>query len=250
MNYIFTAPNRSQGRVQKVRLSEKAYHQIKEWIFTLRLPPSGQVDDGLLERELSIGRTPIREALLRLAAEDLIEIVPGRGYFVRPVNIDDVQALFEAMMISERAAAALAARRITREQVQRLHQINADLKAALAGRDFVGMTLRNSRLHRLVYEAAHNVFIESSLNHIQNQAQRLAYLCYSHEPERSVPEGYFDLINRDHDDLISALEAGAEGEAVAVMTRHIQLFHSRIAMFTSPPLEGLDLLLPGKTEAA
>ena len=73
---------KKKNQIKSPPLSEVAYQQIKELIVTLKLGPMDQVDEDWLAKELSIGRTPIREALFRLNAENLVEVVRGRGFFV------------------------------------------------------------------------------------------------------------------------------------------------------------------------
>jgi DNA-binding GntR family transcriptional regulator len=232
-----------RSQPSRVPLSEKAYLQIKEKIVSVVLRPGALVDEGALAEELSIGRTPIHEAIMRLYAEELLEAVPGRGYFVRSIGIDDIRMLFEAMMISERAAVVLAARRITSDQIDRLQRINVELKAAMDKKDSLTVTYLNGNLHRSIYEATQNTFLQSSLNQLQNQAQRLAYLCFSDQGTPGDLEEHYRKVDRDHDELIDFLESGNEPELVRVMTRHIQLFHQRISRYTSPAPVAMDLLL-------
>ena len=79
---------------RKTPLSENAYQEIRNLIISLKLKPGMQVNKDDLEHELSIGRTPVREALLRLTTEGLLTSVKGRGFFVRQVSLEDVKALF------------------------------------------------------------------------------------------------------------------------------------------------------------
>ena len=68
---------------EKLSLNERAYRRINELIISLRLAPGSQVDERTLAERLGIGRTPIREALFRLAAEGLVETIPKRGFFIK-----------------------------------------------------------------------------------------------------------------------------------------------------------------------
>ncbi len=227
----------------RLPLSQKAYQQIKEKIISLILRPGAQIDEGALEMDLSIGRTPIREALFRLAAEDLLEVVPNRGFFVRPITVDDVKALFEAMMILERAAVVLAARRIRSDQIKRLIETNEQLQAAMAGRDYLQVTLLNSKLHRIIYQATDNVFLRSALDQSQTQGQRLAYLCFSRETNGHDLEEHFEKVNEDHEKIIALLQKGQEAELCAAMADHVRLFHNRVLKYMTPALEDLPFTL-------
>ena len=224
-------------------LSEVAYQQIKDMIINVKLPPGEQVDEGGLAGSLSIGRTPIREALFRLAAEELVQVRHGRGFFVRDVTLSDLKDLFEALLILERSAAALAARRITRgltrDQIRTLKRINAEFNKAWEKKDFMLVTLQNSRFHRGIYDAAGNAFLNSYLNSLQNQSQRLAYLCYSKPSASIIMESHAEHAVRDHARLIECFAAGDEAGAVQVITEHIRLFQNRVNDFSTPAVMDL-----------
>jgi DNA-binding GntR family transcriptional regulator len=221
-------------------LSEVAYQQIKQMIVNVKLRPGQQIDEGGLAESLSIGRTPIREALFRLAAEELLQVRHGRGFFVRDVTLSDLKDLFEALLILERSAVALATRRITPEKIQVLKHLNTELKTAWQENDFMQVTLLNSRFHRTIYEAAHNAFLNSYLNSLQNQSQRLAYLCFS-KPATSLDlESHADHSIEDHERLIQCLATGDEAGAVNAITEHIRLFQRRVNDFSTPSVMDLD----------
>jgi DNA-binding GntR family transcriptional regulator len=234
--------SKKKNQNQSVPLSEIAYQKIKERIVTLILRPRDQVDEAVLVDNLSIGRTPIREALFRLVAENLVEVVHGRGFFVRDITLNDLRDLFETMLILERAAVSLAARRIGKDQIENLRQVNADFRQAWLKKDFLGVTLLNSRFHRSIYKAADNAFLFSYLDNLQSQTQRLAYICFSKEPAAYDIKSHAELSIKDHQSLIELLQQGSDLEAVKVITEHVKLFQRRVLNFTSPSLENLDAI--------
>ncbi len=228
----------------KISLNERAYREINELIISLQLPPGSQVDERSLAERLEIGRTPIREALFRLAAEGLVETIPKRGFFIKPVTVEDIRALFEAMIFLERDAVFLAARRITPDRMDRLKRVHGALEQAMENRDYLRVTLENSRFHRLVYDAVENRFVTSYLNHLQNQAQRLAYLSYSRDMEPDDLASHFRRVLGDHADIIELLSTRDQHKLVQKITEHVQLFHSRVIRYMSPPLEDMEVLTP------
>lgn len=223
-------------------LSEVAYQRIKDMIITVRLRPGDQIDEVWLADELSIGRTPIRESLFRLAAEGLIQVRRGRGFLVRDVTLSDLKDLFEALLILERSAAALAARRIKPVQVSELQKINSEFEKAWEKKDFLQVTLQNSRFHRAVYDAADNAFLKSYLDSLQNQSQRLAYLCFSRQEATIDLESHAVHSIKDHERLITSLQKGDEAEAVHIVTEHIRLFQNRVNQFAAPSAVNVDLI--------
>src|ERR1700733_1598478 len=94
-------------------LTEKAYRALEEEIVTLRIPPGTLVSEAILSRRLGVGRTPVREALQRLAREWLVVIMPRRGIVVSDIDPVRQLRLLEARREVERFLAHSAARRAT-----------------------------------------------------------------------------------------------------------------------------------------
>ena len=225
-------------------LSELAYQRIKEFIVTLKLRPGDQVDEEWIAKVLSIGRTPIREALFRLNAENLVEMVHGRGFFVQDITLRNLKDLFETMLIMERSAVALAAKRIKKDQIEDLQRINSDLRQAWLEKNFLQVTLLNSRFHRFIYQATDNSFLFSYLDNLQNQSQRLAYMCFSKDMTSYDMQSHAELSIKDHQALIQLLEQGNDVEAVSVISGHIKLFQRRVNHFILPSLDHMDQVAP------
>ena len=224
----------------KTSLSEKAYQEIRNLIISLKLKPGMQVNKDELEHDLSIGRTPVREALLRLTTEGLLTSVQGRGFFVRQVSLEDIKAMFEAVMILERPAVSLATRRIQSQDIGRLSKINTKLVSAMAKREFLQITLLNSRFHCIIHEAVNNGFLTSSLHNLDSQYQRLAYLCFSKEAHANDLKQHFAKVVADHAELIECFKKRDEAAAVEVITRHVHLFNSRVSQYLYPPVPNFE----------
>jgi DNA-binding GntR family transcriptional regulator len=227
-------------RRPKPPLSETAYQELRDRIITLALSPGARLNEGRLERELSIGRTPVREALLRLVNEGFLRSVPGRGFFVRDITIDGVRELFEAVMILERGGIALAARRITAAELSRLEAVHREISAAMAARRYLDVTRLNSRFHRIIHEAARNGFLTGALYHLEPQYHRLAYLCFSEETEPAMLSDHFARVADGHAQLIDSLRHRDEKAAVAAITAHIGLFHARVSRYLFPPMPAIE----------
>src|ERR687889_1080363 len=93
-------------------IAERAYHELRDRIVTLRLPPGTVLREDVLMRELEIGRTPLREAVKRLALENLVAVQPRRGTFVSAVEAADIVNISEVRAELEAYAAELAALRM------------------------------------------------------------------------------------------------------------------------------------------
>lgn len=214
-------------------LSQIAYKKIKTQIVRLELKPGDPIDESSMAAALEIGRTPVRESLLRLAAEGLVRLRPGRGFTVRNITLKDLKDLFEALTILERSAVALAARRIEAEDLKQLDLLNRQVQAAWKRDGYLQMTVLNSRFHRIIYGASGNAIITSYLNSLQSQSQRLAYLCFSAPAPVNLATHAEESI-RDHQKLIDCLRRRDESGAVTIITRHVKLFRRRVFDFTAP----------------
>jgi len=227
-------------QIKSPPLNEIAYQKIKEFIVTLKLAPGEQVDEERLAKILSIGRTPIREALFRLNAEKLVEVLPGRGFFVREITLSSLKDLFETMLILERSAVALAAKRIRPDRTETLQKLNNDLHRAWQAKNFLKVTLVNSQFHRTIYKATENTFLSSYLDNLQNQSQRLAYMCFSKDLSAYDLESHARLAINDHQSLIDAFRRGEDLAAVKVISEHVRLFQRRVNHFLLPSLNGIE----------
>lgn len=157
-----------------VPLSEQAYWKIREKIVRLELPPGSVIRESDLMEELGLGRTPIREALHRLAQERLVEIIPRRGIFVTPTGLTDLQRLFEVRVVLEGLAARLAAERATDEQLRRMEQVLATLpEKAESPYNYEKLVHIDRTFHHLVYEATHNPFLQDILTTLYALSQRI-----------------------------------------------------------------------------
>lgn len=228
----------------KIKLSQKAYDNIRELIVTLGLKPGEQIEEGYLEKKLSIGRTPIREALQRLAMEKLLDLVPGRGFFVRPISIDDVKSLFEAMTALEQIVVRFAANRIQPDQIFELEKISNDHKEAIKAKDFLKVSNCNKDFHRCFCSATDNTFLLAAMDSLQHQAERLAYLTYTKEAIPSGGNDYNSLAIEDHEKLIESFRKCDSESAMEIITAHCRRFFLRVCHYMEPRISSEISQLP------
>jgi len=200
--------------------SEEAYLRIRERIVSLDMPPGSVVNEGRLREELKIGRTPIREALQRLARENLVRSVPHRGTFVTDVNITDLARITEVRVVLESHAARLAAERLSiadRDSFARLLE-RLEEGPSLDQRQLMRL---DQQIHREIYRAARNPFLESTLERYFNLSLRLWYLVL----DRQV--GLREAVE-EHVELLRAILAGDGPAADDSMRRHVTGFEREI----------------------
>jgi DNA-binding GntR family transcriptional regulator len=199
--------------------SEVAYRRILERIVSLEMPPGSVVNEAKLREDLGIGRTPIREALQRLARENLVRSIPHRGTFVTDVNITDLARITEVRVVLEAHAARLAAEKLSTADRAAIEGV-LDLVAGMVTDQRELMRL-DQLTHRTVYRAARNPFLEATLERYFNLSLRLWYLVLDREVRlrEAVDE---------HVELLRAILAGDADLAETIMRKHVTGFEREI----------------------
>jgi DNA-binding GntR family transcriptional regulator len=213
-------PQSSNNSVSR-SLSEKAYEQIRRLIVTLKLPPGGIVDETRLQRDLRLGRTPIREALLRLSQEKLVTIVPRRGIFVTDIMITDLQRLFEVRLELETLAVRLAARRGSEEHWERMEAVLSKWTNRTEKVDNQLLIAVDELCHLIIYEATDNKFLQDTLYINYALSLRLWYYFLGR-----IDEMYGAL--RQHQEILQALRGRNEDLAHELMEDHLHKFEEEI----------------------
>jgi DNA-binding GntR family transcriptional regulator len=200
---------------QAESLAEKAYVAIRRLIVTLELGPGSVINERELGEQLGIGRTPVREALRRLAHEGLVEVYPRRGMFVTDVDVRNLALISEVRAALEPEAARLAAERATDAERAELQELLDALDAG-ASDDHALMAL-DERIHRAVYRCARNDLLEATLEQYYVLALRIWTIALDrqHELKDAVQE---------HRALLEAIHDGDGERAAATMRAHVEDF--------------------------
>jgi DNA-binding GntR family transcriptional regulator len=198
--------------VQASSLADRAYLSIRDLIVSLELAPGALIDERQLVETLGIGRTPVREALRRLAQEQLVEVFPRRGMFVTGVDVRDLARISEVRTALEPQAARLAAERATDEERNALASLSDEIKGG--GADLMGL---DERIHRAVYAAAHNHLLEKTLGEYYVLALRIWMIALDRA------EDLEDAVEA-HRDLVHEIVVGNGDGAADVMRAHVENF--------------------------
>jgi DNA-binding GntR family transcriptional regulator len=154
--------------IEPASLADRAYRYIRDQLIMLEIRPGDPINDDQLANSLAIGRTPVREALKRLEQERLVIAHPRRGTFATDVNITDLRHIFEVRQQLEPFAAATAAQRASAADRAEL----TDLLGHLGG-DPAALMAVDLQVHRAIYAATHNPYLEVTLVHYDNLATRI-----------------------------------------------------------------------------
>ncbi len=207
--------------MKEASLSHQAYRRIKEQIVSLELTPGSVLDERSLRAELGLGRTPIREALQRLALEKLVVIVPRRGMYVSDIGITTLRQLFEVRLVLESLAARLAAERGTDEHWEQMEEVLDESHRAYETADNALLIALDEACHLIIYEAADNEFLGDTLATMYALSLRLWYFFLNRigDMRGAVME---------HKRIMTALKRGEADEASRLMEKHIRAFQEEI----------------------
>jgi len=199
-------------------LTERAYRLIEERIVTLRLRPGDVLSEQMLSATFDIGRTPVREALQRLAREGLVTILPRKGILVSDINPRSQLLVLEVRREIERLLSRAAAERATRKQREELEEIAQGMDRAAKTNDDISFMRLDREFNRLLVEAAHNDYAARSMKLLQGLSRRFWYMHYRDAADlplcarlhanqaRAVAQGNGEAAARASDKLMDYVE--------------------------------------------
>jgi DNA-binding GntR family transcriptional regulator len=208
---------------QRELLADRAYDELRNRIVTLRIAPGAPIDEDQLGRELEMGRTPVREAIKRLALENLVTVFPRRGTFASEINITDLAHISDVRAQLEGHAAYRAAQRITDGQRVELAQLLDELGHSRERDDLEQLMDLDARVHRFIYRCTGNPYLEQTLTRYFNLSLRIWHLVIDRLPH------LFARVH-EHDDLLRAIADGEPGRARRILGDHIATFEREIRM--------------------
>lgn len=151
---------------------DEAYALLEEKIITMELAPGQWLSENELAQSLKLGRTPIREALQKLAAQQLLEIMPRRGIRVSNIDVGAQLRLLEVRRVLEQLQAKLAAQRANEMQKQRFFEIANEMEKAAQQDDYLAFVRLDSEYNYLMSDACANEFIEPALSKMHGLSRR------------------------------------------------------------------------------
>lgn len=209
----------SLRQVNHTRLSDQAYEVLRDSILRRELPPGHRLDLDDLQSQLGISRTPLKEAISRLATEGLITVVPRRGSYVTELTAQDVAERFDVRHILELGAVDEIVANLTDEHLENLREVYADLEALTTPEgitsDYFGFLDKDREFHRAMLRIAGNhllLEIYEGLNiHLQ-----VAKVFYMARDKRTSLVGY------EHREILKAMEARDAEGLRETLREHIQ----------------------------
>lgn len=178
------------------------YDILRDEILHLELPPGSPIDEVQLSERFGMSRTPIREALVRLAGEGLIDTLPNRSTMVSQIDFLNMHSYFDALVLMYRVTTQLAAKYHRPEDLEIVRARQAEFAEAVEAQDALAMISTNAALHLAIAEAGRNPYFTGLFSRLLNEGRRILRLYYQSYDDR-LPRRFVD----EHDEMIAAIAA-------------------------------------------
>lgn len=193
------------------------YETLRNDIIELALPPGSPIDEVQLAQRFSLSRTPIREALVRLAAEGLITTLPNRATIVANIDFLSLPQFFDALTLMYRVTTRLAAAHHREDDIPRIRALQGSFTEAVESRDALAMIAANRDFHVEIARAGRNRYYTDLFTQLLDEGRRILRLYYS---------SFHDVLPREyvheHEDMIAAIVARDVERADALASAHAE----------------------------
>ncbi len=194
----------------KVTLSERkrgsgakfVYGTLRDEILDLRLRPGSPIDEVQLAERFGMSRTPIREALVRLAGDGLVETLPNRSTMVANIDALGLPAFYDAITLMYRVTTRLAAQHHQPDDLERIRLLQDDYANAATSRKALDMISVNRDFHAAIAEAGRNPYFTTLTLRLLDEGRRILRLYYQSFDDR-LPQEYIE----EHEAIIAAIAA-------------------------------------------
>jgi DNA-binding GntR family transcriptional regulator len=205
-----------------MKISDQLREKIEEQIATGALPPGSSLDEATLVEQFGVSRTPVREALIQLAAEGLIEIRPRRGAVVSSIGPTRLSEMFEVMAELEAMCARLAARRMTEAERKALLAAHEACETARNQEDSDGYFYCNEQFHSAIYAGSHNTFLIEQAHQLQRRLRPYRRLQLRVRNRMGVSF-------TEHQSVVQAITEGDAEAAARALRNHVVVQGERFA---------------------
>jgi DNA-binding GntR family transcriptional regulator len=206
---------------QPAALPDRIYAALKHRILTCSMQPGERIVEKDLCREMAVSRTPVREALNRLALEGLVAITPYRGYATSPISVKQFRDLCEVRRIVESESAALAAERATAAQIASLRGFAELTYTRGAAQTYESYLRANSAFHLALVQSTGNSLLEAVVMASLDHHQRPLYLGLDVGMDAQASTA-------EHHTVVDAIAAKDVDRARRLMLTHIAHAEDRI----------------------
>jgi DNA-binding GntR family transcriptional regulator len=207
---------RRKSKTRPADTAARVYEVLRDKAITYNLRPGAHVNEAALAAELNVSRTPVRAALNRLASEGLMTVVPNKGFFRQPLDIDAVRSLFEVRMAIEVLSVRLFCERASSEDIQVLRDEWSRIKPKHAVAAPEAIVDADEAFHVALARGSRNPELSRLLGELNARIRFIRTVAMERPRFR---DGAFI----EHHEIIDAIEARDAEAAADLMTRHIRL---------------------------
>ena len=200
--------------IPRAGLHEQVTQRLRQMLVESRIAPGAKLNERELSAVLEVSRTPLREAIKRLAAEGLVELLPNRGAIAVALSEADVHHTFEVMAGLEAQSGELAAERITEAELDEIKAMHYEMLAAYTRRDLPAYYRLNAAIHSAINSAAKNPVLSATYRQVNARLQALRF--------RSNQDGEkWRVAVQEHEKMIEALSQRDTAAMRAVLRAHL-----------------------------
>tara|TARA_B100000949_G_scaffold181805_1_gene163022 strand:- start:653 stop:1369 length:717 start_codon:yes stop_codon:yes gene_type:complete len=193
------------------------YETLKHEILDLTLQPGSPIDEVKLTERFSMSRTPIREALVKLAGEGLVVTLPNRSTVVAPIDFQNLTQFFDALTLMYRVTTRLAATNRTDAEIARIRALQKGYEDAVGAKNVPAMIEVNRDFHAEIARAGKNRYYTDLFERLLDEGRRLLRLYYSSFNDE-LPQIYLD----EHDEMVRAVVDRDVAAADKIAQQHAQ----------------------------
>ena len=204
--------------MRNTKTAVDTYGGIKEMILTGQFKPGNKLSDQDLAVELGVSRTPVRQALSRLAQEGLLDDGKGKGYYIADLDAQQVDDLYALREVLEAHAVRLAAERATPANLQELEEVLGTLEQLSQDSAKRGEEIRvGLKIHEIIARASGDAFLHETMVRLLNRMYFFIWMETLNEDPQAA-----ESTRREHRELLEFIRAGKPDEAEAVIRIHVR----------------------------
>lgn len=232
------SPKTASPEPSKETGSARVYKILRDDILRVQLAPGASLDEVSLSERFNLSRSPIREALVRLAGEGLVQILPNRSIMVTPMEFDKMPEFLDALDLMQRVVTRFAALHRTQDDIKRIKDAQAAFEReagkAIAGGDCIGMIEKNFEFHMAIARACRNTYFADSYRRLLQEGRRLLFFHFQYQSLDS--DLTIEEVAGPHVPMVEAIEARDADAAEREAHLHAVQFRGRFMDFLNQNL--------------
>lgn len=216
-----------EGKRAKGTGAKFAYETIRDEILSLALEPGQLLDETTLAERFGMSRSPVREALIRLAGEDLVVTLANRSTIVAPIDVTSFPKYVEALDVAQRMNTRLAAELRSEADLKAIARRQKEFEAAVRTGKHLAMSEANKQFHMAIAAAGRNPFLAAFYERLLDQGRRILHLHFDYLERTN--DGY--LLTDEHAEMLEAIRARDVERADALAHAHTRQFRDNFLAF-------------------